>query len=65
MKMMKLMPAVQQMMGPALEEYGFASTDLMSVTMQIQAFAAEDESIGTDVAKIMKAAQGDVSGLFD
>lgn len=64
MKMMKLMPAVQTMMGPTLEEYGFQASDLLSVTMQIQTFGAEDPSIATDVGKIMQAAQGDIAGLF-
>merc|ERR1711865_1174121 len=41
MKMMKLMPAVQGMMGPTLTEYGLDPSNVMGVTMQIQAFAAE------------------------
>jgi FKBP-type peptidyl-prolyl cis-trans isomerase FklB len=64
MKMMKLLPEVQTLMGPTLSEYGFMPGDLMTVTMQIQAFAAEDASISADVAKLMKAAQGDVAALF-
>ena len=39
MKMVKLMPAVQRMLGPALVEKGFAADDLMTVAMQIQARA--------------------------
>merc|ERR1712217_298445 len=64
MKMMKLMPAVQSMMGGALKEYGFGENDLMNVTMQIQAFGIEDPSIAADVAKLMKAVSGDLSDLL-
>eukprot|EP00931_Biecheleriopsis_adriatica_P108712 TRINITY_DN8303_c0_g1_i1.p1 TRINITY_DN8303_c0_g1~~TRINITY_DN8303_c0_g1_i1.p1 ORF type:complete len:346 (-),score=99.92 TRINITY_DN8303_c0_g1_i1:59-1066(-) len=62
-RMMKLMPAVQTMMGKTLKEYGFGPNDLMSVTMQIQAFASQDPSIATDIAKLMKAVQGDIADL--
>lgn len=65
MKMMKLMPAVQGMMEAPLKEYGFGPNDLMSVTMQIQACGAEDPSIATDVAKLMKAVQGDFADILD
>ena len=62
MKMMKLMPAVQKMMGGALAEHGFGADDLMTVAMQLQAF--EEPSIKADVGKLMKAVmEGDVSGL--
>ena len=64
MKMVKLMPAVQRMMGPALTEAGFIADDLMNVAMQIQAFGASDASIAADIAKLMKAMQGDLSQLF-
>eukprot|EP00928_Gymnodinium_smaydae_P048523 TRINITY_DN3244_c0_g2_i1.p1 TRINITY_DN3244_c0_g2~~TRINITY_DN3244_c0_g2_i1.p1 ORF type:complete len:247 (-),score=74.87 TRINITY_DN3244_c0_g2_i1:54-698(-) len=64
MKMMKLMPAVQTMMGDTLKEFGFGASDLMSATMQIQGFAGEDASIAADVAKLMKAVQGDLSELL-
>jgi len=64
MKMMKLMPAVQTMMGSTLEEFGFGAGDLMTVTMQIQGFSGQDPSIATDVAKLMSAVQGDLSALF-
>eukprot|EP00418_Pyrodinium_bahamense_P076056 CAMPEP_0179064754 /NCGR_PEP_ID=MMETSP0796-20121207/28107_1 /TAXON_ID=73915 /ORGANISM="Pyrodinium bahamense, Strain pbaha01" /LENGTH=330 /DNA_ID=CAMNT_0020761703 /DNA_START=56 /DNA_END=1048 /DNA_ORIENTATION=- len=64
MKMMKLMPAVQKMMGGTLQEYGFGPNDLMSVTMQVQAFGAEDPSITADTAKLMKAVSGDLSDLL-
>jgi len=62
MKMMKLMPVVQEMMGPTLKEFGFS--DLMTPIMQVQAFGAEDPSIAADVATLMAAAQGDLSGLL-
>lgn len=65
MKMMKLMPAVQTMMGGTLQEYGFGPNDLMSVTMQIQAFGAADPTIAADVGKLMKAVQGDLTDLFN
>jgi len=65
MKMMKLMPVIQTLMEPTLKEYGFGANDLMSVTMQIQAFAPEDASIAADVAKVMKAVQGDIKDLLD
>jgi len=64
MKMMKLMPAVQSMMGETLKEYGFGAGDLMSVTMQIQAFGPEDPSIAADTAKLMSAVQGDLTALL-
>jgi len=65
MKMMKLMPVIQTLMEPTLTEYGFGVNDLMSVTMQIQAFAPEDASIAADVGKVMKAVQGDIKDLLD
>merc|ERR1711924_212276 len=65
MKMMKLMPAVQAMMGGTLKEYGFGPDDMMNVTMQVQAFAPEDPSIAADVAKLMKAVQGDIDGVLE
>lgn len=65
MKMMKLMPAVQTMMGGTLQEYGFGPNDLMSVTGQMQALGANDPSIAADVGKLMKAVmQGDLTDLF-
>jgi len=64
-KMMKLMPAVQEMMGGALAEYGYGPGDLLTVTMQIQAFGAADPTIAADVAKLMKAVQGDLGDLLD
>lgn len=65
MKMMKLMPAVQGMMGETLKEYGFGPDDSMNVIMQVQAFAPEDPSIAADVAKLMKAVQGDIAGVLE
>jgi len=65
MKMMKLMPEMQIILGPTLVEFGFRAEELMSVTMQVQAFGAEDASIASDVAKVMKAAQGDIKDLLD
>jgi len=65
MKMMKLMPEMQTLLGPTLIEYGFKADDLMTVTMQVQAFGAEDASIAADVAKVMKAVQGDIKDLLD
>jgi len=64
MKMMKLMPAVTEMMGPTMVEYGYGPSDAMSVVMQVQAFGAEDPTIAEDVAKLMKAAQGDLTDLI-
>jgi len=64
MKMMKLMPAVQTMMGGTLEQFGFGAGDLMTVTMQIQGFGGQDPTIAADVAKLMSAVQGDLSALF-
>ena len=63
-KMVKMMPAVQTMMGPALEEAGFTGEDLMNVSMQIQEFGASDASIAADISKVMKAMQGDLSALL-
>eukprot|EP00421_Protoceratium_reticulatum_P071445 CAMPEP_0168408094 /NCGR_PEP_ID=MMETSP0228-20121227/26496_1 /TAXON_ID=133427 /ORGANISM="Protoceratium reticulatum, Strain CCCM 535 (=CCMP 1889)" /LENGTH=340 /DNA_ID=CAMNT_0008421775 /DNA_START=77 /DNA_END=1099 /DNA_ORIENTATION=+ len=64
MKMMKLMPAVQEMMGATLQNYGFQASDTMTVVMQVQAFGAEDPSIAADVGKLMKAVQGDLTELL-
>ena len=66
MKMAKLLPAVQKMLTPLLEEAGFGSdeSNLMTVAMQIQAFGGEDPTIFEDTAKLMKAMQGDVSDLL-
>eukprot|EP00929_Paragymnodinium_shiwhaense_P115736 TRINITY_DN847_c1_g1_i1.p1 TRINITY_DN847_c1_g1~~TRINITY_DN847_c1_g1_i1.p1 ORF type:complete len:332 (-),score=107.76 TRINITY_DN847_c1_g1_i1:85-1080(-) len=64
-KMMKLMPAVQQMMGSTIQEYGFGPNDLMAVTMQVQAFGTEDPTIAEDSAKLMKAVSGDFGDLLD
>lgn len=63
MRMMKLAPAVQEMMGPALKEYGYEAEELLSVAMQVQMLGTEDPTIGADVGKLMKAVQGDISGL--
>jgi len=65
MKMMKLMNAVQEMMGSTLEEFGFGAGDLMTVVMQVQGFGAEDPTIATDSAKLMSAVQGDFSAIFE
>jgi FKBP-type peptidyl-prolyl cis-trans isomerase FklB len=62
-KMMQLLPKVQQLMAPALTEHGFRADELMSVVMRIQACAADDPTIAADTTKLMKAAQGDISGL--
>lgn len=61
MKMVKLMPAVQAMLAPALVEFGYAADDLMTVATQLMAFGAEDASIAADTSKLMKAVQGDLS----
>ncbi len=62
-KMMQLLPKVQQLMAPALTEHGFKADELMSVVIKIQACAADDPTIAADTMKLMKAAQGDISGL--
>ena len=59
MKMIKLMPACQELLAPTLKEYGFGTEELMSAALQLQTF--DDASIKTDVAKLMKAMQGDFS----
>jgi len=63
MKMMKLMPAVQEMMADTLKDAGYAATDLMSVITQIMAFGPSDPTIQAGTEKLMKAAQGDLSGF--
>jgi len=55
------MPAVQEIVGPAVEAAGFKSADLMTLMMQIKAFGAQDASIQADTDKLMKAVQGDLS----
>ena len=62
--MMKLLPLVQKLMGPALAAHGFQENELMSVAMQMQTCAADDPSIGRDTLKLMKAAQGDLSDFM-
>ena len=64
MKMMKLLPAVQTLLGPVLTEAGFKAEDLVSVSMQIQAFGAEDPTIAADTGMLMSAMQGDFSALL-
>ena len=63
MKMMKLMPAVQEMMTEPMTAAGFGPDDLMSVMMQIKSFEGEDPTIAADTEKLMKAVQGDLSGF--
>jgi len=63
MKMMKLMPAVQEMMADTLKDAGYAATDLMSVITQIMAFGPSDPTIQAGTETLMKAAQGDLSGF--
>jgi FKBP-type peptidyl-prolyl cis-trans isomerase FklB len=65
MKMMKLMPEVQTILSDTLKEFNFGPGDLMTATMQIQAFAGDDPSIAADIGKVMKAVQGDIQGLLD
>jgi len=65
MKLMKLTPAIQEMMAPVLKEYGFKDGDLMTVATKVQSFAVEDPSIAADVQKLMKAASGDLGDLLD
>ena len=64
MRMVRMLPAVQKMLAPALRRAGFGPDELMSVAMQIQAFGGEDATIATDTAKLMKAVQGDLSDLL-
>lgn len=63
-KMMMLMPLVESMMGPVLRQYGFEPGDLITVTMEVQAFSKEDPSIADDCAMLMQAVQGDFRKLF-
>ena len=65
MKMMKMMPAMQEMLGPTLVEAGFTAKDFMTVSMQIQAFGGQDPTIARDCASLMSAMQGDLSALFN
>ena len=61
LRMVKLMPAVSDILAPVLEDSGYGKDDLMTVAMQLQGFASEDPSIGVDTMKLIKAAQGDLS----
>jgi len=63
MKMMKLMPAVQELLATPLKEAGYSADDLMSLMMQIKSFEASDPTIKADTDKLMKAVQGDLSGF--
>jgi len=60
-KMMKLMPVLQELLAPTLKEYGYAADDLMTVASSLMAFGASDPTIMADTEKLMKAAQGDLS----
>ena len=64
MKMVRMLPAVQEMLKPALRKAGFGPDDLMSVAMQIQAFGPDDPTIAADTSKLMKAMQGDFADLL-
>ena len=64
-KMMRLMPVVSDVVGPALEAHGFGKEDLMTVTAQMQGLGAEDPSITADTMKLMDAVtQGKIEPLF-
>jgi FKBP-type peptidyl-prolyl cis-trans isomerase FklB len=63
MKMIKLMPAVQKLLGPTLEEYGFKEDELMTVAASLMGFGATDPTIADDTGKLMRAAQGDLSAF--
>jgi len=64
MKMMKLMPAVQEILKPTVEAAGYKADDLMTLMMQVQSLGTQDPSIAADVAKVMAAVtQGDLSGF--
>ena len=56
-----LLPAVQQILAPTLKEHGYAQDDLMTLAATLSGFGGEDPSIAADTAKLMKAAQGDLS----
>ena len=64
-RMMAMMPVIQTMLGPVLKEYGFAADELMTVATQLMGFGGADASIAADTSKLMKAAQGDLSDLFE
>lgn len=64
MKMMKLMPAMQDMMSGLMKEYGYPPSDLLTVTMQIRSMGEQDAEMAVGVDKLMKAVQGDLTGLF-
>ena len=42
---------------------GYGADDLMTVAATLMGFGAEDPSIAADTQKLMKAAQGDLSGF--
>eukprot|EP00286_Rhodomonas_abbreviata_P006592 CAMPEP_0181317994 /NCGR_PEP_ID=MMETSP1101-20121128/16768_1 /TAXON_ID=46948 /ORGANISM="Rhodomonas abbreviata, Strain Caron Lab Isolate" /LENGTH=339 /DNA_ID=CAMNT_0023425431 /DNA_START=24 /DNA_END=1043 /DNA_ORIENTATION=+ len=64
MKMMKLLPAVEGILGPVLLEAGFKQGELTTAAMEIQAFSAADPSIAADTAALMAAVQGDLTALL-
>jgi FKBP-type peptidyl-prolyl cis-trans isomerase FklB len=64
MRMMKMMPMLQTMLGPTLKEYGYGPDELMTVATQLMGFGAEDPTIAADTSILMKAAQGDLSDFF-
>ena len=59
-KMMKLMPAVQEVTAPVLEEYGFQKGHAMMFMMQMQQYAATVPAVKEGVAKLQAAMAGNV-----
>ena len=59
-KMMKLMPAVQEVTAPVLEEYGFQKGHAMMFMMQMQQHAATVPAVKEGVAKLQAAMAGNV-----
>ena len=63
MKMLKILPLVEEMLEPALAEHGFGPRSLMAAARQLQKL--QEPSIQADAAKLLKAVtKGDMSGLF-
>ena len=60
LKMQRMIPVVTEILGDA-----FKQENVMTVLMQVHAFAASDPKLSVDVAKIMRALGGDLSAVTE
>ena len=60
LKMQRMIPVVTEILGDA-----FQHENVMTVLMQVHAFAASDPKLSVDVSKIMRALGGDLSAVTE